>query len=121
MAGLRGLQLNIDANLIIDGREFARADDAPVAECLTQDDPCSTPLTYSSEGGPKRSYEPVRNDADLFPPSPGGFVAFNLASFGIEELTIAAGVYGPPRSDRVWPAEGGKNAAGDQKASQRYS
>ena len=82
LAGLRGLQLHIDANTVLDTRTFARSPDGMGR---------NPNLTYT--------YEVVSNGETPWPPSPGIFASYNFASLDLEGLTIALGVYGPPRSD----------------------
>lgn len=111
LAGLRGLQLNVDGNMLFDGKTFTRAPQ--------QFDRFDGTYTYE--------FETVRNTAEPFPPSPGIFAAYNFANLGLPGLTVALGGYGPPRSDTVYPAtETGcdpapANATSRCNAPQRYS
>ncbi len=92
LAGQSGLQLLVDANYILDNRSFLRQPD-------------------DIEGlGNKRQYDEVQNDSppsgSPYVPSPGFFFAYNLATAGLRELTVGGGVWGPPRSDTEFPADG---------------
>jgi long-chain fatty acid transport protein len=92
LAGLRGLQVLLDANLMLyDDRSFHRADDSY--------SPAST------------GYERVTNQGAPTWPGPGLFAAWNLAAVGIPQVTVGAGVYGPPHYE----------VAFDPSGPQRYS
>lgn len=91
LAGQSGFAFMGMADAISDSRSFERAPDRL--------------------GGPrfccrKTEYDPVANEQPVFPPSPGVYMAGNLAKFGVPQLTLAAAIYGPPRSDTVFPAGG---------------
>jgi hypothetical protein len=52
------------------------------------------------------------------------FVTYNFAGLGIDvlkPLTLGFGAWGPPRSDTVWPSEGGCDRDGVCQAGQRYN
>ncbi|MCK5690507.1 outer membrane protein transport protein [Myxococcota bacterium] len=100
LAGQRGLSFMLDANLYLDNRYFQRANDD------------------LDGNGTETSYDAVSN-SDIGLPSPGIFATYNFKSQGIEALTIAAAVYGPPRSDTVWADDATGEVADD--GAQRYS
>lgn len=86
LAGLRGLQLHVDGNIVIDNRAYTRAPD--------------------TLGGRDKTYPTATSSWPVFPPSPGIFVAYNFGAWGVPQLSIAGGGYGPPRADRRYDADG---------------
>lgn len=89
LAGLEGFQFVIDADAAWDDRRFERSPDR-----LAQ--PRSS----------TREYRAVQNDWPELPPSPGFFASWNAKRIGAPGLTIGAGLYGPPRADTRFPADG---------------
>ncbi len=87
LAGLKGLQLMVDSDSILDYRAFARAPDDLDAD------------------GDDTQYDEAAN-AWLPSLSPGVFAAYNFAGAGLGQLTVAAALYGPMRAWREWPADG---------------
>lgn len=85
MAGHRGLQIIVDSNMVFDFKEFSRASD--------------------SIDGP-RDYATVQNGWRPNVPTPSLYVSYNLASIGLEQMSVGAGVYGPLRVYSEWPDEG---------------
>lgn len=101
LAPQRGFQLVIDVNAISDHRRFERAGDS-----LGGDLPRATQFGDGPVFGPRpRTYVGVQNKWKT-QPSPALFVAWNLAPLGAERVTIAAGLYGPPRNDADYSAGG---------------
>ena len=90
LAGLSGFRFVIDADAAWDDRRFERRPDR-----LAQ------PRSAHSA-----RYEGVENDWPELPPSPGLFMSWNAAAIGVPRLTFGAGVYGPPRADTRFPADG---------------
>lgn len=88
LAGQRGLQLMVDGNIVFDNRAFERA-----------------PSDLDADGE-LTEYARVQNSWAPIPPSPGGFAAYNFGSLGLPELSVGAGVWGPPRSDTEFPEAG---------------
>lgn len=104
LAGLRGLQLNIDINAVYDQRRFERSND-----------------TF---GRREYRYDPVTNVADPFQPSPGLFATYNFGALDLPALSVGFAVYGPPASPVIWSqSEGGCRLPRPEtcSAAQRYS
>jgi long-subunit fatty acid transport protein len=93
LAGLPGLQLMIDADMIWDRRAFTRAPDH---------------FDTDGDGVADRevTYDRVANSFAPLPPTPGVFATYNLATLGLRQLTLGAAVYGPPLAHTEWPADG---------------
>ena len=86
LAAHPGFQFTIDFNATSDHRRFTRASDDP-------------------GGAGPRSYGAVQNRQPVMP-SPGLFASWNAAAIGVPRVTIGAGLYGPPRSDAIYSADG---------------
>jgi long-subunit fatty acid transport protein len=87
LADLKGLQLNLDANTILDMRSFIRADH-----------------NVGTEAKPTlRTYAPSENQTGWGLPSPGVFISYNLATLGLETLSLGMAIYGPPKVDVSYP------------------
>jgi len=88
LSTLRGLQVMVDGNSVFDWRTFARQSDD------------------LDGSGRLNVYDPVTNRARGLPPSPGAFIAYNLARLGLPTATLGAAMFGPPRTDVVFDAHG---------------
>lgn len=91
LAGQSGFSFMAMADAIADQRRFERAPDR-----------LGRPRFCCRE----TEYDPVANEQPVFPPSPGLYLAGNLARVGVPKLTLAAAVYGPPRNDSLFPPGG---------------
>lgn len=76
LAALDGVRMMVDADAAWDDRRFTRAPD-------------------------HTTYEAVQNDSPELPPSPGLF-----ATWRVRRVTLGAAMFGPPRSDVRYPADG---------------
>jgi long-subunit fatty acid transport protein len=103
LAGVKGLQLVVDGDMVFDRRAFTRAPDN------------HTPT------GALATYDTVTNDWLPLPPSPGVFMAYNFAKLGLPRLTVGAGTWGPPRVDHMFPKDAGPRGDDGTEAAQRYS
>ncbi len=83
LAGLSGLQLNVDSSWVGNSQRFQRAED-------------------NANSG---AYIPVENSAKN-PITPGVFLNYNFERLGLKSLSIGLGIYGPPKADRTWPRDG---------------
>ena len=92
LAALKGFHFLLGANLVFDERAFARGTDM---------------LGLNDS---ERTFESVANEEPASP-SPNIFLAYNLASLGLDDLTFGFGVWGPPKSNRQF----------DEEGAQRYS
>jgi phytanoyl-CoA hydroxylase len=90
LSGLTGFRFVVDADAAWDDRRFERR-----ADRLGQPRSAHRP-----------AYEGVENDWPELPPSPGFFASWNAAAIGVPRLTIGGGLYGPPRADTRFPADG---------------
>lgn len=90
LAGLSGFRFVVDADAAWDDRRFERRPDR-----LGQPRSAHRP-----------AYRSVENDWPELPPSPGFFASWNAAAIGVPGLTLGAGLYGPPRADTRFPADG---------------
>jgi long-chain fatty acid transport protein len=88
LSDLKGLNLLLDANILLDHGEFSRA-----ADDLDND-------------GTNTTYESVGNEMKPTVPSPGLFASYNMASAGMDDLTLAMGIYGPIFTYQDWPKGG---------------
>ena len=86
LADLPGLQFIFERSLVLDHRRFARARD--------------------TIDGKDYTYEPVGNEWSGFPGSGGVFLSYNFKKLGLDNLTLAAALYGRPRVDTIWPETG---------------
>lgn len=93
LPGVKGLQFLIEADMPFDMRTFERAPD-------------SIDFDGDGVGDFDRTYEKVENEFVPFPPSPGVFVTYNFASLGLEDLTVGAAAFGPPRAHSEFPEDG---------------
>ena len=84
LAGLEGFQLMLGVNYNYDSRSFARAPD------------------NEGFGGVERTFEEVSN-LEGPSPSPNIFASYNFAGSG---LTLGAGLWGPPKTNREFDADG---------------
>lgn len=87
LAGLRGLQLMVDANMVFDFRSFERAPDDRRTQVFVE--------PYDRE---KNHTIPI--------PSPGFFASYNFGKFGLPELSLGAAVFGPVPVYRKWSDTG---------------
>jgi long-chain fatty acid transport protein len=94
----------VDGNWVFDHRAFTRRSDCDSGTELVP--AAGDGGSYSCSSGTLREYDRVENSELREVPSPGVFAAYNFAALGLDELTVAGGLFGPPRSDRVWPADG---------------
>lgn len=89
LAAQSGFRIVLDADAAWDDKRFERRPDHA-----------------EQPGAAALRYESVENDWPAMPPSPGLFASWNAAPIGLPRLTFGGGLYGPPRSDTRYPADG---------------